>query len=108
MVTNVLDEVNANQILQFSSQLTGRHLPLCVFARDHDLFQMVDDYTEGRSVGSDRALFEAAASASILSWRKQVITDLQHQGVLAIESFPEDMTAQLVNQYLEIKARHLL
>lgn len=108
MVTNVLDEVNANQILQFSSQLTGRHLPLCVFARDHDLFQMVDDYTEGRAVGSDRALYEAAASASILSWRKQVITDLQHQGVLAIESFPEDMTAQLVNQYLEIKARHLL
>jgi len=33
---------------------------------------------------------------------------LQHQGVLAVESFPEDMTAQLVNQYLEIKARHLL
>lgn len=107
LVSNVLDEVNANQILQFTSQLTGRHLPLCVFARDHDLYQMVDNYSD-RPNASDKALYEAAASASILSWRKQVITDLQHKGVLAIESFPEDMTAQLVNQYLEIKARHLL
>ena len=108
LVSNVLDEVNANQILQFNSQLTGRHLPLCVFARDHDLYQMVDEYSEQPESATDRELYEAAASASILSWRKQVITDLQHQGVLAIESFPEDMTAQLVNQYLEIKARHLL
>ena len=108
LVSNVLDEVNANQILQFSAQLTGRHLPLCVFARDHDLYRMVDDYSEQPGDASDKKLYEAAASASILSWRKQVITDLQHQGVLAIESFPEDMTAQLVNQYLEIKARHLL
>ena len=108
LVSNVLDEVNANQILQFSSQLTGRHLPLCVFARDHDLFQMVDRYADHPETASQRTLFEAAASANILSWRKQVINDLQHKGVLAIESFPEDMTAQLVNQYLEIKARHLL
>lgn len=108
LVSNVLDEVNANQILQFNSQLTGRHLPLCVFARDHDLYQMVDDYSDHPGETGDKTLYEAAASASILSWRKQVITDLQHQGVLAVESFPEDMTAQLVNQYLEIKARHLL
>jgi uncharacterized protein (DUF58 family) len=108
LVSNVLDEVNAHQVMQFSSQLTGRHLPLCVFARDHDLYRMVDEYGDKGGEVSEQALYEAAASASILSWRKQVITDLQHKGVLAIESFPEEMTAQLVNQYLEIKARHLL
>jgi hypothetical protein len=37
-----------------------------------------------------------------------VLTDLQHKGVLALDVFPEDMTAPLVNRYLEIKARHLL
>ena len=108
LVTNVIDEVNANQVLQFSSQLSGRHLPLCVFARDHDLFEMVEKYSDSPDSASDKTLFEAAASATVLGWRKQVITDLHHKGVLAIESFPEDMTAQLVNQYLEIKARHLL
>ncbi len=109
LVSNVIDEVNAQQIQQFTSQLSGRHLPLCVFTRDHDLFQMIDDYNElGPDGAGDEQLFRAAASADVLSWRKQVITDLQHRGVLAIESFPEDMTASLVNQYLEIKARHLL
>jgi len=37
-----------------------------------------------------------------------VLTDLTHKGVLALDVFPEEMTAPLVNQYLEIKARHLL
>lgn len=108
LVTNLIDEVNANQVLQFSSQLAGRHLPLCVFARDHDLFEMLDKYSDDPSQANDQTLFDAAASATVLGWRKQVITDLHHKGVLAIDSFPEDMTAQLVNQYLEIKARHLL
>ena len=51
---------------------------------------------------------QAAAAAEILTWRHQVIRDLEHQGVLALDVFPEDMTAPLVNSYLEIKARHLL
>ena len=38
----------------------------------------------------------------------KVLTDLQHQGVLSLDVFPEQMTAPLVNRYLEIKARHLL
>jgi hypothetical protein len=37
-----------------------------------------------------------------------VLTDLEHRGVLSLDVFPEDMTAPLVNQYLDIKARHLL
>jgi hypothetical protein len=49
-----------------------------------------------------------AAAAEILTWRHQVLTDLQHKGVLSLDVFPEDMTAPLVNRYLEIKARHLL
>jgi hypothetical protein len=30
------------------------------------------------------------------------------KGVLALDVFPEEMTAPLINRYLEIKARHLL
>ena len=44
----------------------------------------------------------------ILTWRQQVISDLTHRGVLALDVFPDQLTAALVNRYLEIKARHLL
>ena len=38
----------------------------------------------------------------------QAIIDSLDEGVLALDVFPEEMTAPLVNRYLEIKARHLL
>jgi uncharacterized protein (DUF58 family) len=103
LVTNLIDEVNAHQVQQYLSVLVGRHLPLGVLLRDHRLFGAVESYRS-----SDRNLYRAAAAAEILTWRHQVITNLQHSGVLALDVFPEQMTAPLVNQYLEIKARHLL
>ena len=81
----------------------GRHLPLGVILRDHQLFHAAD-----REPASDEQLFQAAAAAEILTWRHQVLRDLEHHGVLALDVLPEDMTAPLVNSYLEIKARHLL
>ena len=53
-------------------------------------------------------MFRAAAAADILLWRDQVLKDLQHRGVLTIDTFAEDLTAPLVNQYLDVKAKHLL
>ncbi len=103
LMTNVIDEVNANQVERHLSTLVGRHLPLGVLLRDHQLFDAAN-----LPHPRDLALYRAAAAAHILNWRQQVLTDLQHQGVLSLDVFPEEMTAPLVNQYLEIKARHLL
>jgi len=103
LVTNLIDEVNSHQVEQYLSTLVGRHLPLGVLLRDHRLFDAAD-----ATYRTDRELFRAAAAAEILTWRKQVLTDLEHRGVLSLDVFPEDMTAPLVNRYLEIKARHLL
>ena len=57
---------------------------------------------------AERSADRAAAAAEILSWRHQVISDLTHKGVLALDVLPEQMTAELINKYLEVKARHLL
>ena len=37
-----------------------------------------------------------------------MLGDLASQGVLSLDVFPEELTAPLVNSYLNIKARHLL
>lgn len=106
LITNVIDEINAQQLLQYTTNLTGQHLPLCLLMKDHDLFDLVDDYDADQSPAS--AVYDAAAAATIVNWRHEVLAQMKHRGVLALESFPEQMTAQLINQYLEIKARHLL
>lgn len=53
-------------------------------------------------------MYRAAAAADILLWRDQVVKDLTHRGVLVVDTFPDELTAPLVNQYLEVKAKHLL
>lgn len=103
LATNLIDEVNAQQVHQYLATQVGRHLPLGILLRDHRLFEAADA-PDPRGP----ALYRAAAAAHILTWRHQVITDLQHAGVLCLDVFPEDMTAPLVNKYLELKARHLL
>jgi uncharacterized protein (DUF58 family) len=103
LISNLIDEVNAHQVQSYLGTLVGRHLPLGVLLRDHRLFDAAD-----LEPLDDPQLYRAAAAAEILTWRHQVLRDLEHQGVLALDVFPEDMTAPLVNSYLEIKARHLL
>lgn len=104
LITNLIDEVNARQVEQYLGSLVGKHLPLGVLLRDEQLFAAADSpYARSESM-----LFRAAAAAEILTWRHQVLTDLEHRGVLMIDTFPQDMTAPLINRYLEIKARRLL
>ena len=103
LVTSIIDEVNAGQVDRYLTNLVGRHLPLAILLRDHRMFDAVAPERP-----DDEQLWSYAAAADILAWRHQVLTDMQNKGVLALDVFPEQMTAPLVNRYLEIKARHLL
>jgi uncharacterized protein (DUF58 family) len=78
-------------------------LPLAVFLRDHDLFAVAD-----RAPSDGLGLYQGAAAAALLNWRERVLAGLRLRGVLTLDVFPEELTAVLVNRYLEIKARHLL
>lgn len=137
LITNVVDEVNATQIRKHLSAISGRHLPLAVLLRDHALFDAVHDVEQAYEALIGRAdiepnqtpfqpnlematadaptatldgpqLYRAAAAAEILTWRRHVLADLEANGTLLVDAFPENLTAPLVNQYLEVKARHLL
>jgi uncharacterized protein (DUF58 family) len=125
LITNVIDDVNAHQIERHLTTFTGRHLPLAVLLRDHavyDALDVMDDElqlldklhpADSRAASvlesvSDEQLYEAAGAADILTWRRHVLADLEMKGVLLVDAFPERLTGQLVNRYLEVKARHLL
>lgn len=108
LVTNVIDTLNSDQIHRYMSNLTQRHLPLSVLLRDHQMFDAIDGHLERPAPRDSDRFFSAAAAANILNWRQQVITELLHQNIMALDVFPEEMTAGLINQYLEIKAKHLL
>lgn len=103
LATNVIDEVNANAIVDYLGNINGQHLPLGVLLRDREMFEAADSPD-----GDEFQMYRAAAAADILLWRDQVLRDLEHRGVLIVDAFPDELTAPLVNQYLEVKAKHLL
>ncbi|QDU59002.1 DUF58 domain-containing protein [Aeoliella mucimassa] len=127
LITNVIDDVNAHQIEKHLTAFTGRHLPMAVLLRDHSLYNAVDavdhelqqmEQDENETPGMpnirafadvpDDRLYQAAGAADILTWRRHVLADLEMKGVLLVDAFPEQLTGNLVNRYLEVKARHLL
>ncbi len=103
LISNVIDQVNASQIQNYMGNLLGAHLPLVVLMRDHSVFQAADNPAPDLPV-----LYRSAAAGHLLTWRNQVIQRMKAAGTLTLDVFPEEMTSPLVNQYLEIKARHLL
>ncbi len=103
LITNVIDQVNAQQIDNYMGNLIGAHLPLVVLLRDHSVFQAADNPAPDPNV-----LYRSAAAGQLLTWRNQVILRMRAAGSLTLDVFPEEMTSPLVNQYLEVKARHLL
>jgi uncharacterized protein (DUF58 family) len=103
LVTNLFDDVNGQIIAEHLANVVGRHLPLGVFLRDHDVFALAD-----RAPDHGPGLYQGAAAAALLNWRERALAGLRGRGVLTLDVFPDDLTAPLINQYLEIKARHLL
>ena len=103
LITNVIDQVNSQQIDNYMGNLIGAHLPLVVLLRDHSVYQAADNPAPDPSV-----LYRSAAAGQLLTWRNQVIQRMRAAGSLTLDVFPEEMTSPLVNQYLEVKARHML
>jgi uncharacterized protein (DUF58 family) len=109
VITNLIDDRNATSLRRHLATTVGRHLPLAALLRDPALFDPVAELrTAAVENGATPDRYRAAAAADILLWRRQVLTDLRHDGVLTLDVHPADLTAAAVNEYLAIKARHLL
>lgn len=98
--TQVADEVSAADLLRLARGLSPRHLPLFVVFRDEDVFAQA----EGARVDP----YQRSAAAEILAARDRLLRELGRGGALVVDVATSGITPQLINRYLEIKARHLL
>ncbi len=103
LMTSVMDDVNAQIVADQLGRTVGKHLPLGVFLRDQDLFRLAD-----RAPEHGLEMYQGAAAAGMLNWRETALSSLRKRGIMTLDVDPTDLTAPLVNQYLDIKARHLL
>ena len=103
LIGNVIDEMNAEMMNSYLSAAARRHLPFAVLLKYRDIRLMLD-----RPPQDQDELFSQAAAADFLLWRQRVIQRLKNRGVLTLEAYPEKLDANLINEYLWIKARKLL
>jgi len=99
-LTQVMDDLGAATLHRHAVNLASRHLPLTVLLRDHDLYDClagngVDYWTNG-------------AAALIHQWRRTAIDRLTAAGALTLDLPAEQLASGVVNEYLRVKARHLL
>ena len=121
LFTQVIDERAAEELIRVTRGLFPRHLPLIVLFRDVEVHALVEgqasSHTAALAAGSgptrarqlaELDLYTRGAAAELVSWREGLIRTLKNQGALILDVDPSELTAGLINRYLEIKARHLL
>ena len=101
--TQVLDHVNAQQIIEHTRSLSKRHLNLSALLRDPSCFAAIEQVSESRD-----AFYRAGAAAHILNERQSALDTLTKHGVLTVDTEAEQLGPELISHYLRIKAQHLL
>lgn len=111
-ITNLFDEFHSQWALQSLQRIVGQHLPLAVFFRQPELIRLADKGVEILSGNatemSDEDFAAAGATADLLNHRHDTLEKLRHMGAFVIDTEPRELTAPLVNQYLELKAKQLI
>jgi len=103
LVTHALDEQHLISIGEYVRTLTTNHLLLCVLLRDEGLTNLASE-----PPNTDLEAFHMAAAAEILAAQGRMVRQLQRAGVLVVETLPGELAAVIINQYLDLKARHRL
>lgn len=104
VLTRVADDVSAEALARYARGLLPRHLPLIVLLRDPEIETMA----LVRHDDDEAALYRRAAAAETLGWHDRLVRRLRALGAHVLDVEPRQLTADLVNRYLEIKVRHLL
>lgn len=103
LLTAARDGQQIGALARYIRPLAHVHLFLCVLLQDSALADLAD-----QPMHTDEEALQAAAAASLLEEQAIEVARLRDAGIFVLESRPERLTSDVINQYLELKARHLL
>jgi uncharacterized protein (DUF58 family) len=103
LITDIVDEIASSELLGAMVHLTPRYLPFCVALRDPQV-----DIIAHTATNSVPASYSRAVALDLLSSRQLAFAKLKQQGVLVLDAPAKQISDQLVDRYLHLKARNLL
>lgn len=103
LITEVIDAIASVELLAAMGRLKPRHLPFCVTLRDPQVDQQAHQVTTDLDLTYARAV-----ALDLLSQRQLALAKLKQQGVLVLDAPASQVSQQLVDRYLYLKARNQL
>ena len=103
LITYALDDQHLDAIGRYLRTLISSHLFLCVLVKDLPLVNLAE-----RVPQSDVEAYQVAAATEMLGAQERRLAGLSALGIHATEVVGNELAAEVINQYLDVKARHLL
>jgi uncharacterized protein (DUF58 family) len=103
MITDLVDAIASVELLAALGRLAPRYLPFCVTLRDPEVDRQAQLQTQ-KIVDT----YARAVALNLIYQRQMAFALLKQRGALVLDAPANQVTDQLVDRYLQIKARSLL
>jgi uncharacterized protein (DUF58 family) len=101
LITDLVDATASAELLAALGKLTPRYLPFCVTLRDPQVDQQAHTLTQ-----TVPATYARAVALDLLTQRQVAFATLKQKGVLVLDAPADQISEQLIDRYLQIKARN--
>ena len=102
-ITDIIDPTASRELLSALLQLTPRYLPFCVALGDRQVDELAQADPSNVTIA-----YQKAVAINLLQQRQVALAKLKQRGVLVLDAPADQVSAQLVDRYLQLKARMLL
>ncbi|MEH2296971.1 DUF58 domain-containing protein [Nostoc sp.] len=103
VITDLVDVTASVELLGALSKLAPRYLPFCVTLRDPQVDRLAHTFTDDVTDAYARAV-----ALDLLMQRQVAFAQLKQKGVLVLDAPANQIADQLVERYLQLKARNQL
>ena len=103
LLTNLVDQETSALMTSCLKAVAWRHVPLCVAVGDRETREVA--WSVPRNADD---FYRKGAAAHLLVSRERTLQDLQRHGVHVIDAPAGHVPVELINKYLELKARQML
>ncbi len=103
ILTDLIDREASAELLAYTATLMPRHLPLIVTIGDNDLRALAAETPQKVA-----DVYRQSVAEELLQQREEALARITELGGLALDVPAGQLSFQLVNKYLEVKARGIL
>ncbi len=103
LYTNFESEISLSRQISYFQNIARNHLLLIVLFENTEITKFRQE--EAKTL---EAIYNQTIAEKFIYDKKKIVKELNRHGILAILSRPSELSVNLINKYLELKARNLI